>query len=214
MASLFETYRPKAFDEVIGQESAIATLKFHLEKRGGYGGKAFFLTGPSGVGKTTLARIAARQIAAPCDIQEIDGGDLTPSAIRSLREGLQFYGWGHGRAIIVNEIHLAKRDTIGALQTVLEDIPEHCAWFFTTTWDGASKMSDGSIEYAPFLSRCVKVKLTNQGMCERFAERLLAIAQAEGLDGRPLADYIRVVKDHKNNMRDCLQYVDSGNMLA
>ncbi len=48
---------------------------------------------------------------------------------------------------------------------------------------------------------------------QRLAERARAIAQAEGLDGQPLAAYVRLVQRHHNNMRGVLQDVESGVML-
>lgn len=71
---LFEKYRPRTFADVVGQDKAVATIRRTLE-RGGAGGRAFWISGPSGAGKTTLARIIAGTIADDWMIREYDSGD-------------------------------------------------------------------------------------------------------------------------------------------
>ncbi len=66
----------------------------------------------------------------------------------------------------------------------------------------------------PFASRTIRLSLTNQGLAEPFAARVREIAQAEGLDGRPIGEYVKLLKSCKNNMRQALQRVEAGEMLA
>jgi len=54
---------------------------------------------------------------------------------------------------------------------------------------------------------------TNQGLAQDMAARAKDIAEAENLDGQPLQKYLRLVQDCKNNMRQVLQRIDSGNMI-
>ena len=65
----------------------------------------------------------------------------------------------------------------------------------------------------PFASRCHKIRLTNQGLAQAFAERARTIADREGLNGRPIGDYVKLVRDCKNNMRRVLQRIEAGEML-
>jgi hypothetical protein len=65
----------------------------------------------------------------------------------------------------------------------------------------------------PFRSRCKVIAFTNEGLADRFAERAWEIAQAEGLDGKPVAQYVRLVQRCRNNMRAVLQAVEAGELL-
>ena len=70
MASLFERYRPRTWGEVVGQDKLIA--KVNALRPRGLGGRAWWIAGPSGAGKTTCARILAREVAAEHAITEMD----------------------------------------------------------------------------------------------------------------------------------------------
>jgi hypothetical protein len=97
---------------------------------------------------------------------------------------------------------------------LLERLPSHVCIIFTTTRDGEEKLFDDQIDASPLLSRCVEVRLTSQGLCKPFAARVKAIAEAEGLDGQPIARYEQLARDCKNNMRRMLMAVESGAMAA
>ncbi len=68
--ALYEQYRPKGWDDVIGQDKAVRRAQAIASR--GYGGRAFWISGASGVGKTTIAYILAGQVADPEYIQELD----------------------------------------------------------------------------------------------------------------------------------------------
>jgi DNA polymerase III gamma/tau subunit len=59
---LAERYRPATWDEVVGQEKVVARLRA-LSARGGLAGRAYWLSGQSGTGKTTIARLIAQEVA-------------------------------------------------------------------------------------------------------------------------------------------------------
>jgi replication-associated recombination protein RarA len=211
---LFERYRPKDWSELIGQEKIIRRVSL-LRDRGGLAGRAYWLSGPSGAGKTTIARLIAAEVADPINVEEVDATGLSAAAIQDIERCSRCYGLGEkrGRAYIVNESHGLNRAAVRQLLTTLERIPGHVVWIFTTTNDGQEALFEGIDDAHPLLSRCIDMPLARRGLAEAFAERALEIARAEGLDGRPLKAYIELVRQKRNNFRAVLQEIESGAML-
>ena len=212
---LFEKYRPRDFAEVVGQPKALAVLD-RLRARGGLSGRAYWLAGKSGTGKTSIARLIAGEIADEFCVEEIDATDLTGARIRELERGSHTYGLAvggkSGRAYIVNEAHGLRKNATRQLLTTLERIPGHVVWIFTTTKEGHKNLFDEQLDAGPLTSRCVEVPMV--GSAAAFAERAREIALAENLDGKPLASYRRLVNDRKQNLRAVLQEIEAGAMLA
>lgn len=211
--TLFEKYRPKSFDDVLGQDKAVKKIELLLARN--WGGRAWWLSGASGTGKTTLAKIIADQGADPFYITEYDSADaMTVSAIDKLEQDMCYLAPGKGgRAYIINEAHGLRKPIIRRLLGLLERIPGHVCIVFTTTKMGESRLFEDQIDAHPLLSRCAKIELTNQGLAKPFAEHCRRIAEAENLNGKPIQSYIKLAQNCKNNCREMLMAIETGEML-
>ncbi len=216
MQLLYEKYRPKTFAQVLGQPGAVKRIQRLLGR--GWGGQAWWLSGASGTGKTTLARIIAEQGAEPFYVTEINSADeLSAARIDEISRTMHYFGGlagdKIGRAWIINEAHGLRKTIIRRLLGVLESIPQHCVFIFTTTKQGQAGLFEDQEDAGPLLSRCARIELTNQGLAKVFGEHCRKIAQAEKLDGKPPQAYIKLAQSCKNNCRAMLQEISSGYMI-
>lgn len=135
--SLTKTYRPETFDDMIGHEKIIGALKNAIKKDSA---RAFLFIGPSGVGKTTLARICANEVGVkPQDLTEIDAATYTGiDDMRGVASSLMYRPIGDGskKAVIVDEVQALTKQAWQSLLKVLEEPPEWGYWFLCTTDGG------------------------------------------------------------------------------
>lgn len=171
-SNILTKYRPTTFDEVVGQEVAIKSLKAAIAKRSNH---AFIFTGPSGTGKTTLARIAAKELGCvPQSLMEIDAASNSGvDAMREIVRSMQYAGFGKdaARVVIIDEAHALSAAAWQVTLKATEDAPKNAFWFFCTTEPGK-------------IPKTVKARCATYEMKEvstrKLEELLLHIRDSEG----------------------------------
>ena len=187
-------WRPRQFDEVVGQEHITATLKNAVHS--GRIAQCYLFGGPRGVGKTTTARILAKVLNCadprdgnPCEacdscqsiatstsmnVLEIDGAsNNSVDDIRELREVVRYAATeGVYKIYIIDEVHMLSTSAFNALLKTLEEPPEHVVFIFATT----------EVQSVPdtILSRCQRFNFRRISSGQ-IAAHLGTIAQAEGI---------------------------------
>lgn len=133
MSALHYELRPKLFKHVLGQAPVVEALQAALKNQST---QAYLFSGPSGVGKTTLARIMANKLK--CQATEIDGATYTGvDAMRELVKSVQYVPFGAvGHAIIIDECQRISRPAWESSLKALEEPPQGVHWLLCTTDPG------------------------------------------------------------------------------
>jgi len=196
---LARKYRPTRFEDLIGQEALVRTLRNAIAS--GRLASAYILTGVRGIGKTTTARIIARAFtctgpdgtlthptAEPCgvcpncraiaedrhvDVLEMDAASRTGvNDIREILDGVRYRPTSaRAKIYIIDEVHMLSTAAFNALLKTLEEPPEHVKFIFATT----------EIRKVPVtvLSRCQRFDLRRIGT-EDLAAHFANLAAKEG----------------------------------
>jgi len=139
--ALYRKYRSKSLGDVVGQQHITSILERAIET--GRISHAYLLTGPKGVGKTSVARILAHQInglpydedSSHLDIIEIDAASNNGvEDVRDLREKVQIAPVSASKKVyIIDEVHMLSKAAFNALLKTLEEPPEHVVFILATT---------------------------------------------------------------------------------
>jgi len=134
MAELYRKHRPATFKEVVGQTSAVSRLQNFLTDESLP--HALLFTGGSGVGKTTLARIVASELACdPEEFHEINSADFRGiDMVRDIRKSMNFAPLrGSVKVWLLDEVHMLTNAGQEAMLKLLEDPPEYVYFMLATT---------------------------------------------------------------------------------
>lgn len=155
MKDLNTLYRPSKWNQVKGQEKIVKVLQQQALTKKGLS-NAYILSGPSGIGKTTLARLFFLSMNCtqpdnegnpclqcdPCtqmkfDLREINASDSRSiDDMRSLIQEMYYKGTGDYKGILLDECHMLLKPSWNILLKPIEESPNHVIWFFCTTEHG------------------------------------------------------------------------------
>ncbi len=147
---LYRKYRPGTIEEMVGNEATIKAVNSELKN----GSHVFLFTGNAGCGKTTMARIIAKQVgASSLCIQEINSAENRGiDTARDIMEKMKYLpSDGDALVWILDEVHQQTSQSQNALLKALEDTPPHVYFFLCTT--------DPQKLIAPLKSRCSIVNM-------------------------------------------------------
>jgi DNA polymerase-3 subunit gamma/tau len=217
---LARKYRPQRFEEIIGQDHVVQTLKNAIAT--GRIAHAFLFVGPRGIGKTSTARILAMALNAPdgprvdydpeddicreiaegrsMDVLEIDGAsNNNVDQIRELRDNVQYTpSKGKYKIYIIDEVHMLSQAAFNALLKTLEEPPAHVKFIFATT--------EPQKVLATILSRCQRFDLKRISDHD-IKNQLQMIADTEGIKIDPEALKI-IARNAEGGMRDAESALD------
>ena len=173
--ALYRKYRPNGFAQVVGQEPIIQVLQGSIKQ--GTVAHAYLFAGSRGTGKTSVARILAKELkTSPRDLYEIDAASSRGiDEIRELREAVRTLPFESKYKIdIIDEVHMLTKEAFNALLKTLEEPPSHVIFILATT--ELHKLPE------TIISRCQTFTFRQPGI----DELRLVIARAAKQEGRKL----------------------------
>lgn len=219
---LARKYRPRKFQEIVGQEHVARSLQNAVTT--GNVGHAYLLTGTRGIGKTTAARIFAKALTCenlqedgnPClecsqclsmdqgnsiDVSELDGASNNGvEAVRTLIENIQYLPTkGKYKVYIIDEVHMLSTQAFNALLKTLEEPPAHVIFILATT--------DPQKLLHTVLSRCQRFDFRNASTAI-LTEHLQNILNREEVPVESGDMIAKIAKMAKGSFRDALSLVD------
>ena len=218
--ALYRTYRPQTFDEVVGQEAVVRTLRNAIERE--QVRQAYLFAGPRGTGKTSLARILAKALncaygptATPCgecnscvsiaagtslDVVEMDAASQRGiDDIREIRDRVVLQPVeGRHKVYILDEAHQLTDAAFNALLKLIEEPPPHLVFVFCTT--DLAKM------LPTVRSRCQTFMFARPRLPE-LTRLLRRIADGEKIDA-PDAALSLVARSARGSFRDAVSTLD------
>jgi len=194
--SLITDYRPKTFEEILGNKSTVDSLKHHVNNPDRP--KVYLFQGVHGVGKTSLARIMATSLDYSYEEVNISDDNGVTFA-REFVNKVKYKGFDGNKVYIMDEVQRLTKDAQNILLKTLEEPPNHIVVVLCTT--------DTKGLLPSLMSRCVKYEISPPKGNE-IRDYLFSIAYQEKIIlGEGVLD--RIIKECEANPRECLSMLET-----